>query len=87
MYDKIPQFASEQEQAEFWATHGTTEFLDETSPVDVSFVDVRLPKKQISLRLDPEVIEQLKTVAARKGIGYQTLIRMWVMERLEQQAG
>jgi predicted DNA binding CopG/RHH family protein len=87
MSDKIPQFASEQEEAEFWATHDATEFLDETRPVDVSFVDDRPPKKQISLRLDPEVIEQLKTVAARKGIGYQTLIRMWVMERLGQEVG
>jgi predicted DNA binding CopG/RHH family protein len=52
----------------------------------MTFVDARLPKKQISLRLDPEVIIQLKTIAARKGIGYQTLIRMWVMERLSQES-
>jgi len=84
---KIPQFASEQEEAEFWATHDATEFLDETKPVNMTFVDARPPKKQISLRLDPEVINQLKTVASRKGIGYQTLIRMWVMERLGQEAG
>jgi predicted DNA binding CopG/RHH family protein len=36
------------------------------------------------LRLEPEVIERLKIVANRKGISYQTLIRMWVMERLAQ---
>jgi predicted DNA binding CopG/RHH family protein len=82
---KIPQFASEQEEAEFWATHDATEFLDETEPVNTTFVDARPPKKQISLRLDPEVIEQLKVIAARKGIGYQTLIRMWVMERMGQE--
>jgi len=83
---KIPQFASEQEEAEFWATHDATEFLDETETVNMTFVDARPPKKQISLRLDSEVISQLKVVATRKGIGYQTLIRMWVMERLNQEA-
>ncbi len=82
---KIPQFASEQEEAEFWATHNATEFLDETEAVNMTFVDARSPKKQISLRLDPEVIRQLKVVATNKGIGYQTLIRMWVMERLNQE--
>lgn len=82
---KIPQFASEQEEAEFWATHDATEFLNETEAVEVTFVDARPPKKQISLRLDAETIESLKAVATQKGVGYQTLIRMWVMERLARE--
>lgn len=82
---KLPQFASEQEEAEFWATHNSTQYLDDTEPVDVTFVDVRPPKKQISLRLDADTIDKLKAVAQRRGIGYQTLIRMWVMERLAQE--
>lgn len=82
---KLPQFASEQEEAEFWATHNSTQYLDDTEPVDVTFVDVRPPKKQISLRLDADTIDKLKAVAQRRGIGYQTLIRIWVMERLAQE--
>lgn len=82
---KLPKFANEQEEAEFWDTHESTDFLDDTEPVDVIFVDARPPKKQISLRLDPEAIDKLKTIAQRKGVGYQTLIRMWVMERLAQE--
>ena len=84
---KIPQFANEQEEAEFWATHDATEFLGETEPVNVTFVDARPPKRQISLRLDPNVIDKLKAIATQKGVGYQTLIRMWVMERLAQESG
>lgn len=53
--------------------------------MDVVFVNARPPKKQMSLRLDPDAIEQLKAIAARKGIGYQTLIRIWVMEQLAQE--
>ncbi len=45
----IPQFTSEQQEAEFWATHDAAEFLDETTLVDDVFVDARPPKKQISL--------------------------------------
>jgi len=82
---KLPRFVSEQEEAEFWATHDSTEYLDDTEPVDVMFVDGRPSEKQISLRLDAHVIEELEDVAQSKDIGYQTLIRMWVMERLAQE--
>jgi predicted DNA binding CopG/RHH family protein len=85
MVDKIPQFKTEQEEADFWDAHDSTEFLDETEAVNVDFVDARPPMKQISLRLDPSIIDQLKSLAAGKGIGYQTMIRMWVMERLGQE--
>jgi predicted DNA binding CopG/RHH family protein len=83
---KLPQFVSEQDEAEFWDTHDSTDFLDETEAVDSTFVDARPAKKQISLRLDPAVIEQIKKVAHTKGVGYQTLIRMWVMEQVQKTA-
>ena len=83
----MPKFANAQEEADFWDTHDSTEFLGVTEPVAVTFVDARPTKQQISLRLEPAVIEQLKTVARTKGVGYQTMIRMWVMERLEQVGG
>jgi len=82
---KIPKFANEQEEAEFWATHDAAEFLDETRPVDMTFADARPRKTQIAIRFDPGTIEELRTVAQRSGVGYQTLIRMWVMERLAQE--
>jgi predicted DNA binding CopG/RHH family protein len=82
---QLPEFASDREEAEFWDTHDSTDFLDETERVDVTFVDARPAKKQISLRMDPQAIDSLKEIAQRKGIGYQTLIRMWVMERLAQE--
>lgn len=87
---KIPEFASEQEESDFWDTHSATEFWDETTPVDIQFRDVRPRKTLISLRLEEDTIARLKAVAHGRGIGYQTLIRMWVLEQLavtEQQAG
>ena len=54
---KLPKFANEQEEAEFWETHDLTDYLDNTLPVRVTFVDAREPKKQISLRLDNDTIE------------------------------
>lgn len=82
---KLPRFVSEQEEAEFWATHDSTEYLDDTEPVDVMFVDARPSEKQIPLHLDAYLIDEVKAVAQSKDVGYQTLIRMWVMERLAQE--
>ena len=82
----IPDFADEQAEAAFWDEHDSTELMGASEEVAVTFVDARPPKKQVSLRLDPATIDQLKQVAGGKGIGYQTLIRMWVMERLTQES-
>lgn len=83
---RLPVFTTEQQEAEFWDTHDSTEFLDETEVVETHFADARPPKKQISIRLEPSTIEQIKKVARVKGIGYQTLIRMWVVEQLQKTA-
>jgi predicted DNA binding CopG/RHH family protein len=82
----IPTFQTEQDEAEFWDLHDSTEFLDDTEAIDLTFVDARPSKKQISLRLEQATIDQLKSVARAKGLGYQTLIRMWLVERLHQEA-
>lgn len=82
---KIPEFQSEQEESDFWDAHSATEFFDETVPVDMQLVDARPRKTLISLRLPPETIADLKQIAHARGIGYQTLIRMWIMERLAQE--
>ena len=77
---------AEQEESAFWDHHDSTECLEETEPVTVRFTDARPTKKQKSIRLEPTVIEQVKKVAQTRGIGYQTLIRMWVIEQLQKVA-
>jgi len=81
---RLPKFHSEQEESDFWDTHDSTEYLNDLPEIDARFVDAR-PKTMISLRLQPELIEQLKVLAKQKGIGYQTLIRMWLTERLDDE--
>ena len=81
---KIPKFETEEQEAEFWDTHDSTDYLEDTEEVEIAYVDAR-PKTLISLRLPSSTIEGLKALAVRRGIGYQTMIRMWVMERLEEE--
>jgi predicted DNA binding CopG/RHH family protein len=83
MKRKIPKFRSLEEERRFWDTHSITEFLDELKPAKVEFVKTK--KKLISLRLDVPLIESLKEIASRKGLGYLSLIRYWICERLSQE--
>ena len=43
--NKLPQFANDQEEAEFWSSHDATNYLDESEPVEMTFRDARPPKK------------------------------------------
>ncbi len=82
----IPHFENEDEEREYWATHSAVEYLDTLPEVQVSVKKPRRRKKQIGFRLYPEHIEALKAVAAQKGVPYQALIRMWLIERLREEA-
>jgi predicted DNA binding CopG/RHH family protein len=84
---KIPAFANEQEEAEFWDTHDSTDFFEDTKEVEVSFSGPRPRKTLISIRLDQQTIDRLKALASEQGLGYQTLLRTWVIERLASETG
>ena len=82
---KIPQFRSEAEEARFWDTHDTTEFLDEFKPATLTFTRPK-PKVLVSVRLAKPDVALMQRLAARKGLGYGSLIRMWLTERLINEA-
>ena len=79
---RIPEFATYEEEARFWDTHDTTDFEDEFKPVRVHVA--RKLSSGLTIRLDRETLEKLRRAAQEKGIGPTTLIRMWVLERLQQ---
>ena len=78
----IPEFATIEEEATFWDTHSTADYEDEFRPVRARFAK-RL-STGVTIRLDPDTLEQLRTLAHERGIGPTTLIRMWVLERLKE---
>ncbi len=78
----IPKFKSEKEEADFWATHDSVDYISATKEVKARFT--RSQKKLVSLRLDEKTIKRLKKIANSKGIGYLELVRMWVLENLSK---
>jgi predicted DNA binding CopG/RHH family protein len=82
---RIPKFKSLEEESAFWDTHSVLEFWDDTEEVTGHFVDARPAKKLVSIRFDPGLIAAAKRIARLKGVGYQTLLRMWAYEGLERE--
>jgi predicted DNA binding CopG/RHH family protein len=82
----IPKFASEAEEREFWKTHDSTEYVDWSQARRVVLYNLaKSPQQAISIRLPTALIGELKHLAAHKRIPYQTLVKMWLGERVNQE--
>jgi predicted DNA binding CopG/RHH family protein len=82
--NRIPEFLTREEEAEFWDTHDFTDYEEGFKPVRVRFS--RKLSEGITIRLDPETLRRLRAQAHDKGIGPTTLARMWILERLRESA-
>ena len=80
----IPTFASYEEEALFWDHHSLAEFEDELEVVE-NMVVARPLKHLLSLALDGAIIGELTEVAKHQGLGLSSLVRRWLLERLEQE--
>lgn len=85
--EEIPSFASEAEEAEFWATHSLgEEFLVKMEPVSEGELPPARPRtKPVAVRFDEDVLRRLKTLAESKHKGYQTMLKEFVLERLYEE--
>ena len=92
MAKKVPKFRTEEEEALFWDEHDSTEFIEDFEPIEIELsneledgiLSKRELKKPITLRLEPNQIDAVKKIACKKGLPYQTLIRLWITERIRE---
>lgn len=78
--DPLPDnFNSIQEAAEFWDTHSLADYWDETQEVEI---EVRAPRRQ-RVVLATELTQKVKEIAIREGVSVETLVNIWVAERLK----
>ena len=78
---KIPKFRTEAEEAHFWDTHDTTDYLEELKPAKLTFARPK-PKVSVSIQIGKAEAALLRHIAARKGLEYGSMIRLWLAERL-----
>ena len=81
----IPKFESEDEEREFWATHDATDYIDWSQGRRVSMPNLKPSTKTISLRLPEPLLEDLKMLAHKRDVPYQSLLKVFLAERVEQE--
>ena len=77
----IPEFADEEEEAVFWATHQIDARLMNSA---LHRPDVR-ESTTITLRFDPRMLARIKRLARSRYLNYQSMIKQWLSERLESE--
>ena len=81
---EVPTFLTEAEEREFWLCHDATEYLDWSKAKRVTFPTLKPTTQSISLRLPLWMLDSIKTTANRQDVPYQSLIKVWLNEKLEE---
>ena len=85
MKNKIPKFKNEDEEREFWYSHDSADYVDWSESEDVVFPKLRPSVKNISIRLPEMMLDQLKLLAHKRDIPYQSLMKTFLAERIEKE--
>ena len=78
----ISKAASYKEIGEFWDAHDLTEFWQQTRKA--SF-DVDIQSEAVYYSLDKRLAERLQSLAMKRGISADTLVNLWVQDKLQEQ--
>jgi len=81
----IPEFKTEDEEQKFWAAADSTQYVDWPAGKHPKLVQLRPTLRTISLRLPVSMIEDLKVLANQRDVPYQSLLKVFVAERLAQE--
>ena len=83
---KIPHFKSEDAERQFWASHDASEYLDLKSAEKASFPELRPTTRSISIRLPVPLMDRLRSLANKRDVPYQSLIKIFLAERIETES-
>ena len=83
---KFPDFdkMTYKEEANWWDKHDFTEFWDATEEVEMVFELDKPRDETVVLRVQKDIKERLDKLARSRGLNLSTLVRMWLMEKLQE---
>ena len=82
---QIPKFQNEDEEREFWASHDSSEYIDWSQAKSITLPKLKPTLTTISIRLPEIMIEELKLLANKRDVPYQSLMKIFLAERIEQE--
>ena len=85
MKKKLPKFKNEAAERHFWLTHDSSEYLDWTEAETVALPKLKPSTRTISLRLPEPMLEELKVLANKRDVPYQSLLKIFLSERIAEE--
>ena len=82
---QLPAFKNEDDERAFWATHDSTDFIDWSQAKRAVFPNLKPSTKTISLRLPESIIAALKVLANKRDIPYQSLLKVFLAEKIAEE--
>jgi predicted DNA binding CopG/RHH family protein len=80
----IPRFESEAEERAFWESHDSADYVDWTRARKAVLPNLKPTTQTISLRLPLHLLETIKAAANARDVPYQSLIKVWLQEKVDQ---
>lgn len=84
---EIPQFGSEAEEREFWRTHDSADYLDLARLQPAVFPNLWPTTRTISIRLPETLLAEIKVLANKQDVPYQSLIKVFLAQRVREELG
>ena len=81
----IPAFGSEAEERQFWETHDTGPFVDWNTARVAVFPNLKPSTETISLRLPSALLAELKALANKRDVPYQSLLKVFLADRVSRE--
>ncbi len=81
-WDEVPIFDGEESESSFWAANRIDLRLMESSVAAASEISESV---SITLRMDPRLLARIKRLARERYLSYQSMMKQWLSERLEQE--
>jgi len=82
---KIPTFKDEDAERAFWAKEDSTEYIDWSKARPLTLPNLRPTLRTISLRLPESMIAELKLLANQRDVPYQSLLKVFLAERIKEE--
>jgi len=82
---KIPKFKSEDKEREFWANHDSTELVDWRKAKQAVLPNLKPSVRTISIRLPETMLAELKMLANKRDVPYQSLMKIFLAEKIREE--
>jgi predicted DNA binding CopG/RHH family protein len=81
----VPHVRSEEAERAFWAAHDVVDYFDWDKAVSGSFPALKPSTTTISVRLPEPMLEELKVLANERDVPYQSLLKVFLAERIARE--